>query len=48
MNQIDSTAPVVLRGRHVSLEPLHPGHSGALANALYVAVRHAAPVAGLP
>lgn len=33
MNQIDSTAPVVLRGRHVSLEPLHPGHSGALGEA---------------
>lgn len=33
MNLIDSNAPNVLRGRHVSLEPLHPGHSAALGEA---------------
>ena len=33
MNRIDSTVAMALRGRHVSLEPLDPGHSGALGEA---------------
>ena len=33
MTRIDSAVAMALRGRHVSLEPLDPGHSGALGEA---------------